>query len=815
MRVGQRDGRGAPRFLRRFPEGSAWAAILLIAVVILSAVPVGPISPPFTPKSRTQTAIGSESPSSTESTSTPAGNGSAYRWQTLNSSPQLPNNTLWSAGYDPALGKIVALSEGQYDYSPTQDVSTLFQNCSFTPTNTTWTFSGGRWTELPIAGPSPGLFRSLAYDPNSGNLIEFQATGGLLPNTSSAVTCLMLGPFSSVTPGLLPPSSEFYSGVLPNQDPETWEFQGHNWTRISTPTPLNAVTNLVYDPALSAVVMFTTINNVSNKLDLWEFDSGSWTNMGATAFPTREINPYFTFSNALPNASWHFNASCLSSQLSSFNRCFVAKYPGVPFSPPQVSNLIYDPQLRELVWLFEYDPAPNAPNDWAVGFNGTWHLIPNATAGDYMLLDSAYDPAVPGLVGEPCLTAQAEYSLPVSEFGYEGCWNGTGVYSNGALRLLNVSPPAPLPSVLIPRAQYGAPQDGNLLYFLGSWYLPTETAQMVFDPRDGYLVMFGATLLVPDWTDYTYTYTVSGQTYLFGPTAQLQISVSVSPSTICSSVSNACGTAQTAAQVSVSLALLPLNANAPLPTPRTDFVAYGPLFWVPAPQLSYLPGPNIRLVPSAAVTSLCANLSGPVSPCPSAPRIESNGSGPPLYLWYWGNGSPPLEVGSTWTVTFTITSTLAANATLPIDRCASAYCGPSDGPQDGQLSGVASRPGSDAGSIPYSWPISLLDVLDPNATHPQPPPNPGPTTVPPSPPPPPIPTSPVSLPAPPTLLPSLIGSVAPGLSYIALAAGVMAAGFTRGRLRQPTPQRALAMPLRSGKIRPRASRRDEGPAEGS
>ena len=792
MRAGRWGTRVAPLFHRLSHEGIAWAAILLTVFLMMGAVPTGLIrGPPLTP-SRASPSIGTETRSPTSGNAAPSENSPAYSWQTLNSSPELPNDTLWAAGYDPALGKIVALSEGRYQYSQTQVIthhadnysSQFFWNCSFTPTNSTWAFGGGHWAQLHVAGPSPGLYRSLAYDPSSGSLIEFQATGSLLPNSSSAVTCFAFqyNIFGFASPGDLAPSTEFYSGILPSQQPETWEFRGGNWTRISTPSPLNAFTNIVYDPALSAVVMFTTINNVSNQLDLWEFDGGNWINAGATAFPSRQVG--LNLSNALPNASLRLNTSCLTNSFQGCNS-FVLGYGG-----SLASNLIYDSQLHELVWLY---------NNWVIGFNGTWHLISQATADNYNFFDPAYDPAVPGLVGEPCLDLQAQFANGL----FQGCWNGTGVYSDGNLTLLNDSPPAPLPDVKTGYHFGGYPEVGNMFIFYGSWYSPSSTALMVFDPRDGYLVMFGATILLPNWTDHTYTYYISDQTYIFGSTAQLQISVSVSPSTICSSVSNACGTAQTAAQVSVSLALLPLNANAPLPTPRTDFVAYGPLFWVPAPQLSYLPGPNIRLVPSAAATSLCANLSGPVSPCPSAPRIESNGSGPPLYLWYWGNGSPPLEVGSTWTVTFTITSTLAANATLPIDRCASAYCGPSDGPQDGQLSGVASRPGSDAGSIPYSWPISLLDVLDPNATHPQPPPNPGPTTVPPSPPPPPIPTSPVSLPAPPTLLPSLIGSVAPGLSYIALAAGVMAAGFTRGRLRHPTPQRALAMALRSGRSPPR------------
>ena len=104
-----------------------------------------------------------------------------------------PNGTVSGAlTYDAADGYVV-----QFGGENTTTQSTL------TPEIGTWSFSAGRWSELPITGvrPSPRLFDDLVYDPLVGSVVLFGGqTGPLLLNATN----------------------------------DTWYFLGGAWTNMST-----------------------------------------------------------------------------------------------------------------------------------------------------------------------------------------------------------------------------------------------------------------------------------------------------------------------------------------------------------------------------------------------------------------------------------------------------------------------------------------------------------------------------------------------------------------------------------------------------
>ncbi len=687
----------------------------------------------------------------------------SYGWQNLTT--PLPNNTIWASAYDPALGGVVALSDGtvaQNDGSPTLNFS-----CTFHSTNSTWVYAAGKWTRLPVAGPTPGLYRSLAFDSSSDTLLAFQGTGPPLSNVSSYWSWPVCDLNEYVHMGEVPPSSVYFEGLVPSQHPETWEFTGGSWSLISTGEPLNAITNIVYDPALSRVVMFTTINNVSNALDLWEFANGTWINGGQETLPSSISPSQLNFSNTeVPP-----NVSLLNSNYTG------PLYMGLGWVLEN-SQLVYDPNSRQLLWEV-MNTSFGIP--FVLGFNGSWHVVSDRESQGTFATALTYDGATSSLIGAANLWNGHPYTRAYTQTKilYPN-WNATGIFSNGSYSYLNVSPQ---PALIIP----GYVQD-----------LWPESITMVYDPSDGYLIMFGMAEYTgpPDSLELgsNATYFSPSTMWIFGPPSELRLSVSVTPSTICSLESVACNSAETTAEVTASVSMFLMNASASLPAPRANVVEYGPTFWDVGPELQFVPAPDIEMDWSAGFAASCSSLSGPVTPCASVPSVDRTGTGPPEYLWSWGNMSSALEAGGVWSVTFGIESNLAGNATIPVDRCASWLCG---GAATGDFSSLISRAPNGTGSSPYSWPIAKVSVLDPTApaVPPSPPPTPTPAPPPPVPPAiPPVPT-PISLPVGPT--PILIGSLGSAVSFVAIAAGAVAAGLTRARLSRPIAQRAMALAVRS------------------
>jgi hypothetical protein len=70
---------------------------------------------------------------------------------------------------------------------------------------------------------------------------------------------------------------------------DTWEYDGANWTRITTAQtpPARYEPALVYDRARARTVLFGGYGNQGHLGDVWEYDGAGWTQRNAGAGPSR------------------------------------------------------------------------------------------------------------------------------------------------------------------------------------------------------------------------------------------------------------------------------------------------------------------------------------------------------------------------------------------------------------------------------------------------------------------------------------------------------------------------------------------------
>ncbi|MCI4372189.1 MAG: hypothetical protein L3K02_00875, partial [Thermoplasmata archaeon] len=170
-------------------------------------------------------------------------------------------------------------------------------NC--TSTDQTWTFSGGAWAQIHPASPPPALEAgSFTNDSGDGYLLLF---GGLLdtatlPQPTNATWSFVGGVWTQLHPATTPPARS--SGGLTDDLADgyvllfggngagytvwadTWSFVGGVWTQLHpsshpiAPWP----DGLTYD-ASDGVVVYTSAENLSNPEpeQVWTFTSGVWT----------------------------------------------------------------------------------------------------------------------------------------------------------------------------------------------------------------------------------------------------------------------------------------------------------------------------------------------------------------------------------------------------------------------------------------------------------------------------------------------------------------------------------------------------------
>ncbi len=145
---------------------------------------------------------------------------------------------------------------------PSDDSVVLFGGLSATDhiLDATWTYSAGVWTNITAsigAAPPPTYWGSMAYDNATGTVILFGGSTGFT-------------------------SSQDYTNA-------TWSFNGDRWTQL-TPTTLPSArisASLTYDPDSDALLLFGGMNYTVPELnDTWTLSGGTWTEVAATGAPS-------------------------------------------------------------------------------------------------------------------------------------------------------------------------------------------------------------------------------------------------------------------------------------------------------------------------------------------------------------------------------------------------------------------------------------------------------------------------------------------------------------------------------------------------
>jgi len=124
--------------------------------------------------------------------------------------------------------------------------------------NETWEYDGTDWTKI-TSGPLGGTWRynfAMAYDRARGRTVLF---GGYHHGGSGGLN-------------------------------ETWEYDGHQWTRINTPhTPpgrYDHANMMAYDETRQAIVLFGGASTGGYLADTWEYDGSDWQQISIVYHPS-------------------------------------------------------------------------------------------------------------------------------------------------------------------------------------------------------------------------------------------------------------------------------------------------------------------------------------------------------------------------------------------------------------------------------------------------------------------------------------------------------------------------------------------------
>ncbi len=167
-------------------------------------------------------------------------------WTQLSPTTSPPARCGASIAYDPETGNMVLFG----GINGTTDLGD------------TWTFSGTTWTQLsPATSPPARYGASMAYDPATGDMVLF---GGAKGTTD-------LG--------------------------DTWTFSGTTWTQLSPTTspPARYGASMAYDPATGNMVLFGGYGSSGYLGDTWTFNGTTWTQLSPAASPAvRGMPPWPT-----------------------------------------------------------------------------------------------------------------------------------------------------------------------------------------------------------------------------------------------------------------------------------------------------------------------------------------------------------------------------------------------------------------------------------------------------------------------------------------------------------------------------------------
>jgi PKD repeat protein len=232
----------------------------------------------------------------------------------------LSSGAIWTNLTDPSAPP--SLDYAAMAFDPVDNYTVLFggQAAGAYPTNQTWMFTNGSWTNITsIAGqaPIPRDGMAMAYDPVDRYILAYG--GGSFLSTcsrSSSDSCDTTWAFYSgrwhivATSGTLPDVSMQFSMtydsadgyVLATDGTDTWKYLGGTWTPFCgsnctsfVPGP-DLVGSVAYD-ASDAYVLF------SGQGYTWKFHSGSWTNISTSSGTAPSSREYFSMASDTEDGS--------------------------------------------------------------------------------------------------------------------------------------------------------------------------------------------------------------------------------------------------------------------------------------------------------------------------------------------------------------------------------------------------------------------------------------------------------------------------------------------------------------------------------
>jgi hypothetical protein len=288
--------------------------------------------------------------------------------------------------YDPSLNSIIMFGGC---------TSGFYSNLSCVPTNETWLYHDGAWSQVhPTTSPPARVSPLLTYDAADGYLLLFGGASG-----NATRQCFN----------------------------DTWEFTGSNWVQIRTTTaPVGCDIEGAYDPADGYVVLLDSNGTYSVEPQTnatWKYLSGEWTLLSVGTGPSPMAQAAIDFEGTLNTTVLYGGWYCVtpSGPCNSFNvtwlyRAGVWSSTQSPGSPSNRNGemFAYDPVLDASV-LF----GGRLASTW---YNDTWEYSDGAWS-DLTALTTAPPPrSGAGLVYYPpdhALLLFGGYSPGYTSSGYE------------------------------------------------------------------------------------------------------------------------------------------------------------------------------------------------------------------------------------------------------------------------------------------------------------------------------------------------------------------------------------------------------------
>jgi hypothetical protein len=587
--------------------------------------------------------------------------------------------------------------------------------------------TGPSWQNLNLThAPTPRVDSQMAYDASDGYVVLYGGT--------NATT--------------LPPICQNRCSV---SFAETWILRGAHWTQLSIPSPPGRQgARMVYDAADGYVLLFggqlwCDTPPCAIVSDAWAFHDGHWKLLPTPAGgPVPRLDPALTYDTAdgyvlmfggilasgpVANDTWRFSSGTWT------------RLPGpAPPASPYTDSMTYDAADGYVVLLGTVSPGQagiSAGVTWIFA-RGVWSAItpyqsPPFLWGAWL----AYDPAVAYVV------LLGEQVAPLGQALYNVTWG----------------------------------------YLEGNWFpiaspnpsLRLGISTMTYDPADGWLLAFGG----EQWPNGTLPSKLLNDTWAFSsPPLVFESSVTANPSGVCPQTVLDCPAGTNITRV--TLRLEPVYAPAGTNTsPAAGFafpLVLGPTFqFVPWGSVQ-LPANLSRVFPTVS----CSDPEGFTGLCDRSTTFVRQPNGLWGLSWRWSldPNRDQMLVRAKWSASFYVTVVAPPFGFVPIDSCTTPECTTAGSESVGKnYTWVSFSPFANRTILRPSFPLGGVTVEAPS------PPIPPPQTGLPPPPPPPPTGPPGGLPVivPPGPGPTVTApGGGPGLPALApVAAGALAAGFTR------------------------------------